>query len=84
MGRALYRWKAKEKGFPTAKEHAIEYLVREIRPQEVLGLKVGNSRECPRVTPHDPRGGRGTAEGCISICMGSVSEWRQEAVTNSL
>ena len=35
----------------------IKYLVREIRPQEVLGLKVGNSRECLGATPMIQRGG---------------------------
>ena len=38
----------------------IGYLVREIRPQEVPGLKVENSWEClgvSRSKPHDPRGG---------------------------
>ena len=35
----------------------IGYLVREIRPREVPGLKIGNSRECPEATPTTPRGG---------------------------
>ena len=75
MERALNRWKAKEKGFPNElKNTPIGYPVREIRPREVRGLKVGNSREClgsgPGVTPTTPRGGGGPAEGCRSICMG--------------
>ena len=51
----------------------IQYLLREIRPREVPGLKVGNSRECPGSVPerpHDPKGGGGPVEGCRSICMG--------------
>ena len=32
----------------------IGYLVREIRPQEVPGLKVGNSQECPGSVPERP------------------------------
>ena len=39
------------------KNTQIGYLVREIRPRKVLGLKIGNSRECPRATPHDQKGG---------------------------
>ena len=35
----------------------IGYLVREIRPREVPGLKVGNSRKCPRATPTTQLGG---------------------------
>ena len=41
-------------------EHTIGYMVMEIRPQEVPGLKIRNSRECPRSVPerpHDPKGG---------------------------
>ena len=45
--------------------------------QEVIGLKVGNSRECPRNVPERPlrpKGGRGPAKGCRSTCMeGGVS-----------
>ena len=43
------------------KNTPIGYLVREIRPQEVSELKVGNSRECPGSVPErpptTPRGG---------------------------
>ena len=44
----------------------IGYLVREIRPREVPGLKVGNSRECPGSVPErppQPKGGRGSCKG---------------------
>ena len=61
------------------KNTPIGYLVREIRPREVVGLKVGNSRECPgsvlEQPPTTPKGG-GPAEGCRSICNGgNLSEW---------
>ena len=55
------------------KNTPIEYLVREIWPWEVSGLKVGNSRECPGSVPERPprpQEGGGPAEGCRSICMG--------------
>ena len=35
----------------------IRYLVKEIQPWKVLGLKVGNSRECLGATPTTPKGG---------------------------
>ena len=43
----------------------IGYLVREIRPRKVPGLKIGNSRECPGSVserPHDPKGGGGSLQ----------------------
>ena len=49
--------KLKKRAFKQVKKHANGYMVREIRPWEVLGLKVGNFLECPGATPHDPRGG---------------------------
>ena len=63
MGRALYRWKAKEKSFSNKlKNMSIGYLVREIRPREVTRLKV-NSRECPEATPTTQGGGGGSCRG---------------------
>ena len=59
----------KRRAFHKLKHTPIRCAVREIRPREVPGLKVGNSRECPGATPTTPRGG-GPAEGYRSICMG--------------
>ena len=73
MGSGLYRWKAKEKGSNKLKNMPIGYLVREIWPWEVPGLKVGNSRECPRATPHDPRGEGGqVVQRAVESCVWKV------------
>ena len=54
------------------KNTPIRYLVREIRPREVPGLKVGNSRECPGATPTTPRGG-GSCRGLHKHKYGGTS-----------
>ena len=41
-------------------------MVGEIRPLKVMGLKIGNSLECPGATL-DPKGG--STKRCKSICM---------------
>ena len=51
----------------------IRYLVREIRPREVPGLKVGNSQECPGATPTTPRGGVGSCRGLQKHMYGGTS-----------
>ena len=54
----------------------MRYLVREIRPREVPGLKVGNSRECPGSVPerpHDPKGGGGSCRGLQKHMYGGTS-----------
>ena len=60
----------------------IGYLVREIQPLEIPGLKVGNSQECPESVPERPprpKGGWGSYRGlqkhmygrwCLSLSLG--------------
>ena len=44
--------KLKKRASNKQKNTPIRFLVKKIRPQEVLGLKIGNSRECPGATPN--------------------------------
>ena len=76
--------KLKRRAFQQAKDTPIGYLVKEIRPWEVPGLKVENSRECPGAT-HDHKGaGEVLQRATEAYVWGNVSEWRREAVTSSL
>ena len=65
------------------KNTPIGYLVREIRPWEVPGLKVENSRECPGATPTTPKGGGFLQRAAEAYVWGNLSKWRREAVTSS-
>ena len=71
------------------KNTPIGYLVREIRPREVPGLKVGNSRECPGSVPgvsrsdlHDPKGWGVLQRATEAYVWGNLSKWWREAVTS--
>ena len=60
------------------KNTPIEYLVGEIRPREVLGLKIRNfsgvSWECPGATPTTPRGGGMSCRGLQKHMYGGTSQ----------
>ena len=78
--------KPKRRAFQQTKDNQIGHLIREIQPRKILGLKVGNSRECPGSVPERPprpKGG-GLAKGCRSICMEGGVSHSGSAVMNPL